>query len=168
MQNKNTNHHKLIILGSGPAGLTAAIYSSRANLTPLIITGKNPGGQLMGTNSVENWPGNTSIPGPKLMMNMQEHAAHFGARWRHRATGAACPSPRGSHTVHRRARPPPARRPLRAHPPPPPRPDILRKPEASAPAAAPAAPASAAAAEPSAAAAAAAAAPSPAAPAGSS
>lgn len=74
----STNHHKLIILGSGPAGLTAAIYASRANLTPLIITGKNPGGQLMGTTNVENWPGNKSILGPQLMMNMQEHATHFG------------------------------------------------------------------------------------------
>lgn len=73
------NHHKLIILGSGPAGLTAAIYTSRANLAPLIITGKNPGGQLMGTTNIENWPGHMSIPGPQLMVNMQEHAAKFGA-----------------------------------------------------------------------------------------
>lgn len=77
MQNNN-NHHELIILGSGPAGLTAGIYSSRANLKPLIITGKNPGGQLMGTNVVENWPGNISILGPQLMIQMREHAAHFG------------------------------------------------------------------------------------------
>lgn len=76
---QNNNHHKLIIIGSGPAGLTAGIYSSRANLAPLIITGKSPGGQLTGTNHVENWPGNISIPGPQLMMNMQEHAAHFGS-----------------------------------------------------------------------------------------
>lgn len=75
----STNHYKLIILGSGPAGLTAGIYSSRANLGPLIITGKNPGGQLMGTSNIENWPGHVSIPGPKLMLNMQEHAAHFGS-----------------------------------------------------------------------------------------
>lgn len=76
---QNTNHHKLIILGSGPAGLTAGIYSSRANLKPLIITGKNPGGQLMSTNAVENWPGDISIPGPQLMIQMQAHATHFGA-----------------------------------------------------------------------------------------
>lgn len=76
---KNSNHHKQIIIGAGPAGLTAGIYSSRANLKPLIITGKNPGGQLMGTTEVENWPGNISILGPTLMMNMQEHAAHFGS-----------------------------------------------------------------------------------------
>lgn len=73
------NHHKLIIIGSGPAGLTAGVYSSRANLAPLIITGKNPGGQLMGTTNIENWPGNISIAGPQLMMKMQEHAAHFGS-----------------------------------------------------------------------------------------
>lgn len=72
------NHHRLIIIGSGPAGLTAAIYASRANLAPLVIAGKNPGGQLMGTTAVENWPGNTSIMGPQLMTNMQQHAAHFG------------------------------------------------------------------------------------------
>lgn len=76
-----TNHHKLIILGSGPAGLTAAIYASRANLAPLVITGKNPGGQLMGTTGIENWPGNKSIPGPQLMMNMQDHATHFGTQY---------------------------------------------------------------------------------------
>lgn len=74
------NHHKLIIIGAGPAGLTAGIYAARANLKPLIITGKNPGGQLMGTAAVENWPGNTSILGPQLMMHMQEHATHFGSQ----------------------------------------------------------------------------------------
>ncbi len=73
------NHHKLIIIGAGPAGLTAGIYSSRANLKPLIITGKNPGGQLMGTTAIENWPGNISIMGPQLMIHMQEHATHFGS-----------------------------------------------------------------------------------------
>jgi thioredoxin reductase (NADPH) len=78
MQN---NHHKLIIIGSGPAGLTAAIYASRANLNPLVIQGKNPGGQLMGTTIIENWPGNMSITGPQLMTNMLEHAAHFGSQF---------------------------------------------------------------------------------------
>lgn len=72
---------KLIIIGSGPAGLTAAIYAARAGLQPLVIEGKNPGGQLMGTSMVENWPGETSIMGPKLMANMREHAAHFGTRF---------------------------------------------------------------------------------------
>jgi thioredoxin reductase (NADPH) len=75
------NHRSLIIIGSGPAGLTAGIYAARANLKPLIIKGKNPGGQLMGTTAVENWPGNISINGPQLMINMQEHAAHFGAEF---------------------------------------------------------------------------------------
>lgn len=72
---------KLVIIGSGPAGLTAGIYSSRANLEPLIIEGGKPGGQLIGTTHVENWPGNKSILGPKLMADMREHAAHFGSRF---------------------------------------------------------------------------------------
>src|SRR5579885_2813933 len=72
---------KLIIIGSGPAGLTAGIYASRANLNPLIFEGKNPGGQLMGTSHVENWPGNKSILGPTLMGNIKDHAKHFGCRF---------------------------------------------------------------------------------------
>jgi thioredoxin reductase (NADPH) len=72
---------KLIIIGSGPAGLTAGIYASRANLAPLIIEGKNPGGQLMNTSHVENWPGHKSILGPNLMMNIRDHAKHFGCRF---------------------------------------------------------------------------------------
>ncbi len=71
----------LIIIGAGPAGLTAAIYASRAGLKPLIIEGPNPGGQLMGTTFVENWPGNKSILGPDLMHNMREHAEHFGTKF---------------------------------------------------------------------------------------
>lgn len=78
MQNKI---HKLIIFGSGPAGLTAAVYAARANLNPLIIEGDKPGGQLMGTSYVENWPGEKSIMGPKLMMNMRDHAKHFGTEF---------------------------------------------------------------------------------------
>ena len=70
--------HKLIIIGSGPAGLTAAIYASRANLNPLLIEGKAPGGQLMGTSFVENWPGEEKILGPQLMMKMRDHAKLFG------------------------------------------------------------------------------------------
>jgi thioredoxin reductase (NADPH) len=69
--------HPLIIIGSGPAGLTAAIYASRSNIAPIIIEGNTPGGQLMGTTLVENWPGEKSILGPKLMQNMREHALHF-------------------------------------------------------------------------------------------
>lgn len=70
--------HKLIILGGGPAGLTAGVYAGRAMLEPLIVEGKNPGGQLMGTTYVENWPGEKSILGPQLMMNMQAHAKGAG------------------------------------------------------------------------------------------
>lgn len=70
--------HPLIIIGSGPAGLTAAIYASRANLSPVIIEGTTPGGQLMGTSMVENWPGEKQIMGPKLMINMREQAAALG------------------------------------------------------------------------------------------
>ena len=70
--------HNVIIIGSGPAGLTAGIYTARADLKPLIIEGKNPGGQLMGTSFVENWPGNTSILGPTLMNHMRNHATALG------------------------------------------------------------------------------------------
>jgi thioredoxin reductase (NADPH) len=80
MENKN-KVHELIIIGSGPAGLTAAIYAARANLKPLVIEGKEPGGQLMGTTAVENWPGEKSILGPTLMINMKEHAKHFGTEF---------------------------------------------------------------------------------------
>lgn len=68
----------LIIIGGGPAGLTAGIYASRANLKPIIIEGAKPGGQLMGTSYVENWPGEKKILGPELMIKMREHAAQFG------------------------------------------------------------------------------------------
>jgi thioredoxin reductase (NADPH) len=73
--------HKLIIIGSGPAGLTAAVYAARANLEPIIIDGDEPGGQLVKTSYVENWPGEKSILGPKLMMNMRDHAQHFGTQF---------------------------------------------------------------------------------------
>ena len=72
--------HNLIIIGSGPAGLTAAIYAGRAFLKPLVFEGKKPGGQLMGTSFIENWPGEQSILGPTLMMRMRDHAQHFGAQ----------------------------------------------------------------------------------------
>lgn len=68
---------KLVIIGSGPAGYTAALYASRAFLNPLLIEGSSPGGQLMGTTHVENWPGTMSILGPKLMMDMKEQLERF-------------------------------------------------------------------------------------------
>ncbi len=71
-------HHRLIILGSGPAGYTAAIYAARANLKPVVITGMQQGGQLTTTTEVENWPGgHAELQGPELMVQMQEHAERF-------------------------------------------------------------------------------------------
>ena len=71
-------HQKLIILGSGPAGYSAAIYAARANLKPLLITGLQKGGQLMTTTDVDNWPGDIEgLLGPKLMERMESHAARF-------------------------------------------------------------------------------------------
>lgn len=72
------NHHKLIILGSGPAGYTAAVYAARANLNPVLITGMEVGGQLTTTTDVDNWPGDVEgLQGPALMERMREHAARF-------------------------------------------------------------------------------------------
>lgn len=71
-------HHKLIILGSGPAGYTAAVYAARANLNPVMITGVEQGGQLMTTTDVDNWPGdNDGVQGPELMQRMLKHAERF-------------------------------------------------------------------------------------------
>lgn len=74
-------HHKLIILGSGPAGYTAAVYAARANLNPVVITGMEQGGQLMTTTDVDNWPGDVEgLQGPALMERMQKHAERFNTQ----------------------------------------------------------------------------------------
>lgn len=74
----DAKHFPLIILGSGPAGYTAAIYAARANLNPVVITGMQQGGQLTTTTEVENWPGgNAELQGPDLMVQMQQHAERF-------------------------------------------------------------------------------------------
>lgn len=74
----DTQHHRLIILGSGPAGYTAAVYAARANLSPVVITGMQQGGQLTTTTDVDNWPGdNDGVQGPDLMLRMQKHAERF-------------------------------------------------------------------------------------------
>ncbi|MBU2864932.1 thioredoxin-disulfide reductase [Reinekea forsetii] len=71
-------HHSLVILGSGPAGYTAAIYAARANLKPVVITGMEMGGQLTTTTEVENWPGgHAELQGPELMEDMKKHAERF-------------------------------------------------------------------------------------------
>ena len=73
-----SQHHRLIILGSGPAGYTAAIYAARANLQPVLITGMAQGGQLMTTTEVDNWPADVmGVQGPELMQRFQEHAERF-------------------------------------------------------------------------------------------
>ncbi len=75
------NHHKLIILGSGPAGFSAAVYAARANLSPVVITGLQVGGQLTTTTDIENWPGDAhGLTGNGLMEKMQAHAEHFGTQ----------------------------------------------------------------------------------------
>ncbi|MCB1410847.1 MAG: FAD-dependent oxidoreductase, partial [Rhodobacteraceae bacterium] len=74
-----TKHTRLLIVGSGPAGYTAAVYAARAMLEPVLVQGMQPGGQLTITTDVENWPGETSILGPDLMVRMEGHAREMGA-----------------------------------------------------------------------------------------
>lgn len=77
----DVQHHKLIILGSGPAGYTAAVYAARANLRPVVITGMQQGGQLTSTTEVENWPGGApDLQGPGLMQAMLEHVERLGTQ----------------------------------------------------------------------------------------
>jgi thioredoxin reductase (NADPH) len=80
----STRHAKLLILGSGPAGYTAAVYAARANRQPLLVTGLEVGGQLMTTTEVDNWPGDAhGLMGPALMERMQQHALRFGTELVH-------------------------------------------------------------------------------------
>jgi thioredoxin reductase (NADPH) len=74
----DTRHTKVLIIGSGPAGYTAGVYASRAMLNPILVQGIEPGGQLTTTTEVENWPGESEIQGPELMVNMEAHAKAMG------------------------------------------------------------------------------------------
>ncbi|PSL20209.1 thioredoxin-disulfide reductase [Shimia abyssi] len=74
----DTKHTKVLIIGSGPAGYTAGVYASRAMLNPILVQGIEPGGQLTTTTEVENWPGDTEVQGPDLMVRMQAHAEAMG------------------------------------------------------------------------------------------
>src|SRR5512134_1056911 len=96
MPAKPTRHCRLLILGSGPAGYSAAVYAARANLRPVLITGLAPGGQLMTTTDVDNWPADADgVQGPDLMTRFQKHAERFETELVYDQV----------HTVHLRERP---------------------------------------------------------------
>ena len=96
MSNKAVKHSRLLILGAGPAGYTAAVYAARANLQPVLITGMAPGGQLMTTTDVDNWPADyAGVQGPELMERFQKHAERFGTEliYDHIHTAHLCERP---------------------------------------------------------------------------
>ena len=106
-----TRHSRLIILGSGPAGYSAAVYAARANRAPLLITGLEQGGQLMTTTDVDNWPGDVEgLQGPALMERMRQHAARFNTADRERSRAHRGPAVPALPPERRCARPTPAMR----------------------------------------------------------